>query len=674
MNPVVVRYFTPLTMESSPVSPIEALNVAIQSHNPFSNAGIVKEQDVWGKGFPDVPTLNAHASDTVFQAIEQVRTSQSSQDKVTSIAITAEPGVGKSHIISRIRHRLGREGGALFVYASLDNYKDLNLINYKLQQTLAESLLHTGSQEVMQWQEVATAIANEGFKAINPDAQSLSPEELVSRFDKVYANWLTKNRNLMNTLTKQVLKTKPNADPYIVRAILWTLSQSQAPFAIKWLSGDELAQSNADVLGLPNPNKTSKEKENDALRNIQQTLNLVSYYNPVIICFDEIDVINDSTDDGFPTAMVIADLVKRLYDTLHQSELGQGVVFLTVMLPVTWAQKVNEIPGGTPERISTYTKRKPINLNYINGDSLVELVTLWLKEFYEARNLTPPHPVYPFEEAQLREFGKRGLTVREALRLCAENFKVDMPQLPKEPVKRFELALTSETEADIGDYIEENSLIADALRFGFQTLKGETLEGETSTGEKLQEVTIEDVVEVEPKSSNQGWINFKVIGKEKSKDFKIGVSVLQHSNGKTVGAGMWRLTNYEKFDLTRGCLVRSKEKKILKRWDAYGYLNQLIEKMGGEWAYLTAEEIRPLIDIYSVYQKRDRYQLNEEQVLEFSKPLILENTLLREILSNPSGEIDEDTIEEDIQLIEDFFNPSDIEGTDDSDDLSDLFD
>jgi DNA replication protein DnaC len=93
-------------MESSPVSPIEALNVAIQSHNPFSNAGIVKEQDVWGKGFPDVSTLNAHASDTVFQAIEQVRTSQSSQDKVTSIAITAEPGVGKSHIISRIRHRL----------------------------------------------------------------------------------------------------------------------------------------------------------------------------------------------------------------------------------------------------------------------------------------------------------------------------------------------------------------------------------------------------------------------------------------------------------------------------------------------------------------------------------------------------------------------------------------
>ena len=121
------------------------------------------------------------------------------------------------------------------------------------------------------------------------------------------------------------------------------------------------------------------------------------------------------------------------------------------------------------------------------------------------------------------------------------------------------------------------------------------------------------------------------------------------------------------------CLVRSKEKKILKRWDAYGYLNQLIEKMGGEWAYLKAEEIRPLIDIYSVYQKRDRYQLSEEQVLEFSKPLILENTLLREILSDPSGEIDAETIDEGDELLNDFFNPPNIEDADDSDDLSDLF-
>lgn len=655
-------------MDSSAVSPIEALNAAIQSHNPFSNAGIVKEQDVWGKGFPDVPTLNAHASDAIFQAIKRVRTSQSSQDKVTSIAITAQQGVGKSHIISRLRHRLEHEGGALFVYAGVNNYTDLNLINYKFQQTLVESLRHTGSQRVMQWQEVATGMANEGFKAISPTAPSLSPEELVNRFDKVYANWLAKNKNLMNTLTKQVLKTKPNADPYIVRAILWTLSETQAPFAIEWLSGDELAQSNAEYLGLPNPSKTSKDKEDNAIKNIQQILNLVSYYNSVIICFDEIDVKNNCTDNGFPTEVVIADLVKRLHDTLNQSELGQGVVLLTVMLPDTWNNKVNLIPGGTPDRVSKYTQRKPIALDHPNSDYMVELVTLWLKEFYESRNLTPPHPVYPFEESQLREFGKGKPTVREALTWCAENFKVYTPPLPSDPFERFELAFTRELEVDIKEYLENNSLIATALEFGFQSLISQTLE----------KVTIDDVTEVKPKADNKGFINFKVVGRENGKIVKIGVAIIQSSQS-TLVAGLKRLNGYETFDLSRGCLVRSKSKteKIKKNSEAYKLLNKLIEK-GGEHVDMIEEQVRPLVALHSVYSKCEKYNLNKEQVLNFiyQKQLTFENPLLREILSAPAGQMDESIIEDDIELIEDFLNPSSMDDTeteDDSDDLAELF-
>lgn len=344
------------------------------------------------------------------------------------------------------------------------------------------------------------------------------------------------------------------------------------------------------------------------------------------------------------------------------------------MMPDTWEDKVNIIPGGTPDRISKYTQRKPIDLKPLSGDSIVELVSLWLKEFYDTRNLTPPHPLYPFEESELRKYGKNKLTVREALKWCAENFKIDEDTLPKDPFERFELAFKKESELELGDYLDEkhNSLIVDALRFGFQTLKGQTLEGETETGETLKEVKVEDVTEVEPKSKNQGWINFKVIGKEKDKIFKIGVAVLQHSHGLSVGAGMWRLIDYKKFDITRGCLVRSKEKTIRKNWDSFGYLNKLVQELGGEWVYLKAEEIRSLINLYSVYHKRELYQLNEHQVIEFSKPLTAENALLREILSDPSGEIDEETIEGD-ELLNDFLNPSSIEDTDDSDDLAELF-
>lgn len=91
--------------------------------------------------------MNAHASDAVFQAIKQV---SSGQGKVTSIAIIAEQGVGKTHIISRIRHRLQTQGGALFIYASASKFSDLDRIKYQFLQTLGDSLNQVGSQGVKQ--------------------------------------------------------------------------------------------------------------------------------------------------------------------------------------------------------------------------------------------------------------------------------------------------------------------------------------------------------------------------------------------------------------------------------------------------------------------------------------------------------------------------------------------
>ena len=605
---------------------MESINAAINSHNPFTNAGIVKEQDVWGKGVPDVPTLNAHASNQVFKAIQFVRNSKSSQDKVTSIAITAQQGVGKTHLLSRIRHELEKVGGALFVYAGVNNYTDLNLVKYQFQQTLANSLSKTGSQEVMQWQEVAAAMANEGRE------NTVSPAVLVKRFDIA----CEKNKNLMNNLQKQVIKNKPNIDPYILRAILWTLSETQAPYAIKWLSGEELAQANADELGLPNSSKTNQDREAEALKNIQQILNLVGFYNSIVICFDEIDVKNNSTDDGLPTESVIANFVKILHDTLVNSDLSQGVVILTVMLPETWRDKVNSLPGGTPDRISKFTQRKPLDLKYISGDSMVELVTIWLQDYYNAKDLIPPDPLYPFTETELKEYGKINKpSVREALRWCADNFKIETEPLPDDPFTRFEMAFTREGEVKFEEYIEDSSRIAEALYFGFNTLKGKTLE----------EVMIVEITnDIQPKRKNNNFINFKILGNENGKPVKIGVAVVQDSQSK-LNACLKRLNDYHTFDLTRGCLVRSQSKiKQMKKTAAtFSLLEELIKYKGGENVDLIEDQIRPLIAILAIYQKRQNYQLTEEQIFDIisKNNITFDNLLLKEILSDPSGEMPE---------------------------------
>jgi hypothetical protein len=588
------------------------LDNTIKSHNPFEGRLVVKSQDIWGKGFPDVPSLNAHASDAVFEAIDKVR---SRKTPVVGITITAEKGLGKTHIISRIRHRLQADGSALFVY--MNEWGDLNKIKPAFLNTLATSLKQIGSQGVSQWRELATALVNEALNKNYP------PQQIVSQFPGV----LAKNPKLVDMLRDKILGIKSDIEnPDILTAILWTLSPDPGyeVYAINWLSGNSLPQSKADAMGLANI--SFEDKEAESFKTVVQVLDLISHYKPIIICFDEVDG-TDCNDVGFTKAQVAASLAKDLYNTMKRG------ILLTAMYPETWVQQVKTLPYA--EAVTDRISEKFLELKYPNSDDVVALVSGWLQDFYEERGLTPPHPVYPFEEAKLRALGKEKPIVRKVLKWCAENFSVN-------PVTSVEANYNKELEAldsTIEDLMENKATLAEALRLGFLAIKGETVEN----------VKIADIAEVKANAADRGYIDFKIIGTETGKDVKIGVAVLQDSGGSIIKATLKRLIDYEKFDLTRGCLVRSKQinKGAAK---AQEYLTTLLSsELGGEWVLLKAEDIKPLLAIHFLMKGREDYELTEQQILDFvvQRQIAIDNYLIREILSDPSGQIPEDAIDED---------------------------
>lgn len=337
---------------TSSSSSIADLHSAIKGQNPFDRPLVVRSQDVWGKGFPDVPSLNAHASDAVFQAIEKVRTRQR---QVMGITITAEKGLGKSHLISRIRHRLQADGNASFVYMS--ECGDLNRIKIEYLRTLATSLKQIGSQGVSQWRELATALVNEGFN------QSYTPQQLVSIFPKA----LAQKPRLVDYLRDRVLQIKPDIEnPDIITAILWTLSPDPGyeTFAINWLCGRSLPQSKADAMGLSNPN--TEDKEAESFNTVRQILNLISDYKPIVVCFDELDV-PECSDAGFSKAQVTAGLAKDLYNSIKRG------VLLAAMYPETWIHQVKALPYA--EAVVDRIGEKVLDLKYLNSDDVVVLVS-----------------------------------------------------------------------------------------------------------------------------------------------------------------------------------------------------------------------------------------------------------------------------------------------------------
>jgi hypothetical protein len=608
-------------------SSLDEVNKLIRTCNPFDRSLVVTKQAVWGQGFPDVPSLNAHASDAVFEAIEKVR---QGQRQVVGMTIKAEKGLGKSHIISRIRHRLQEKDkrGAWFIYMS--DYSDLNRIKPEFLNTLALSLKQVGSQEVMQWQELATDLVNEAMN------RNIAPKKLVESFQKL----LTQNPNLVDDLTDNILQIKPDLDnPYLIQAILWTLSSAQAQYAINWITGKGLSPRKADQMGLPNSNEDQGDTE--AFERICQILNLISSYNPVLICFDQLEG-TESNDSGFTKAQVIANLGMDLYNSLRSG------VILTALYPDIWTYQIRNLPAC--EAVIDRIGEKIVDLEYLKSDHVVDLVSRWLKDFYEEHQLTPPDAVYPFQENALRELGKERATARDVLQWCIKHWLVpDSPLSVVESDRSSSHAVESAFAAELNnldsdDFLEDKAKLAKAIEFGFSTLIGETLDG----------VTIERLEIIKSKSIEVNYsLDFKVIGQDKGKPTTIGVMILQVSGGRAVQAGLKRLVDYHQYNLTRGCLIRSKTISPSAKL-AQSLLQELLNpnQKGGEWVMLKSEEVKPLLAIRSVYDTREDYELTEEQIFEFinTQNLARKNPLILEILSDPSGQVPEDAVDEDADL------------------------
>jgi hypothetical protein len=602
-------------------SSIADLNKAIASQNPFDRSLIVRSNDIWKPSFPDVPSINAHASDAVFQAIEQI---SARYRTVIGITIKAEKGLGKSHLMSRIRRRILDEGGSFFVYMSDVDYGNLNRVNANFLNTLSSSLKQIGNAGVMQWQELATALTNEAL------SKTYLPQNLVKQFPVA----LAKNPKLIDSLTAKVLQVKPNIEnPYLIQAILWTLSSDKAIFATNWLSGRALAQAQADAMGLPN--STEEDKEGEAFQTVCQILDLIGDYRTLVIGFDELESV-DRNEAGFTRAQVVALLVKDLY-----SKIKRGVL-MTAMFEQTWRSQIRALPQA--ESVTARMGEKIFDLKYLNADDVVTLVSQWLKEFYDSKDLTPPYPVYPFDEGELRELGKERLIVRKVLEECAKKWKVpgDTPTgLVVDPLHQVELAFNKELnalETTIEKYFDDSDILSEALYFGFLSVKGEIVE----------QVQVEEIEKVKTNAADRGYLHFRILGKENGKSVKIVVAVVQESRAKFVTAALKRLINYQKFDMTRGCLVRSKDVK--PNTVGKQCLDKLIsQELGGEFVKLTSEDIKPLLAVYFVSKAREDYEVTEDQIQQFivHKNLATENYLINEILSDPSGQIPDGLLDED---------------------------
>ena len=113
------------------------------------------------------------------------------------------------------------------------DYGDLNRINSMFLSTLAHSLQQEGSSGARQWQELAALLLNEIFKV----------DYEAKRWTASFHQKLANTPNLVSKLIAKICQLKPDiSNPYVIQAIIWTLSPNMQLFAVNWLSGKSLGK------------------------------------------------------------------------------------------------------------------------------------------------------------------------------------------------------------------------------------------------------------------------------------------------------------------------------------------------------------------------------------------------------------------------------------------------
>jgi hypothetical protein len=151
----------------------------------------------------------------------------------------------------------------------------------------------------------------------------------------------------------------------------------------------------------------------------------------------------------------------------------------------------------------------------------------------------------------------------------------------------------------------------------------------------LDQVTIEELLRVEPAQFNQNLIDFQVRCSIDGGTISVGVAVLQERNTQEVCQLLNRLLVYKDFGLNRLCILRSAE-LIEDTPEIQTYLPRLLSpEIGGSFVDLQAGAITTLLTILYVFRGRRKYLINVSHIVQYldQENLLRRNPILRDLMA-----------------------------------------
>lgn len=386
---------------------------------------------------PDLEDYNKPAYLRIVRALKDLTRSNSDQrdSKTQGVLILGEAGTGKTHLLMRVARNLAETNHILFIRKP--NNEDA--VAQHIWANVVSSLARTIPTKTSERSQLDDLLAHVFSRVLIPEFEQDIRENKdadqkrrwVARLQEDPYNLFNmlgegeKRQDNLDRIRKRTLKylqfNHPDVDQTIARVLItycFVVREDRKRVLLTWLAGQDVDETEAKDLGLPpswvtldetsGDASTQQQREDQALRAIRTVGILSTYYQPLILAFDQLEGLRDQPR----LTHKWGDAVREIFT------MAPNFLVITCIFPSLWETWFSPtLDQSVSERIA----QQVVTLDTFGPQHGLKLLATHLEPSFIKHRL--PTNIFPFATEDVQQLCRKATSPRSFIQAARHEFQ-----------------------------------------------------------------------------------------------------------------------------------------------------------------------------------------------------------------------------------------------------------
>ncbi|MEW4529993.1 topoisomerase DNA-binding C4 zinc finger domain-containing protein [Maioricimonas sp. JC845] len=392
--------------------------------------------DPWDE-VPDLKDYNRHAFNRVLRAVQDLSRYAPGHVGANSqgVLILGEAGTGKTHLLMRIARNMSDSNHILFIRKPNNEEAVAQHIWANVVNSLSHRLPHSSTDRSQLDDLLAQVFSRVLISEFRSDIQAGrdvdQKRRWVTRLEEDPFNLFRmlgtgdRRQDNMERIRRLTLRSlqhnHPDVDQTIARVLItycFVASEERKRLLLAWLAGNDVEESEAKQLGLPpswvsvnessSDVSTSQQREEQALRAIRTLGVLSTYYQPLILAFDQLEGLRDQPR----LTARWGDVVREIFT------MTPNFLVVTCIFPSLWETWfAPTLDQSVKERIA----QEQVQLETFQPRHGFKMLAKHLEPAFVRHRL--PTNIYPFADEDVDRLCRQATSPRSFIQAARSDFR-----------------------------------------------------------------------------------------------------------------------------------------------------------------------------------------------------------------------------------------------------------